>query len=213
MASDEQEPCKRPYELGKRRDNSSKTRERVLAAARSQLEASGVRDLTMDSLARAGGVTRQTLHNLFGTKSGVLESLFDQLAMDAGMQRMREVMQASDPESMLARFVEIFSSFWVKDRLLLKRIHGIAAVDPDFGRAVEARNQRRQMAATRVIDRLAAHGPARDSAERTQRIATLCALTSFEFFDALTESTGNSEAAAACLYPLVKKALAQELPR
>lgn len=213
MESDEQAPCKRPYELGKRREISSRTREQVLAAARSQLESSGVRDLTMDSLARASGVTRQTLHNLFGTRSGVLESLFDQLAMDAGMLRMREVMQASDPESMLAKFVEIFSSFWVKDRLLLKRIHGIAAIDPDFGKAVEARNQRRQMAATRVIDRLAAHGTPLDSAERTRSIATLCALTSFEFFDALAESTGNSEAAASFLYPLVKRALSQEPPR
>ncbi len=39
----------------------------------------------------------------------------------------------------------VFSNFWAKNRLLLKRIHGIAAVDPEFGKAIYARNQRRKM--------------------------------------------------------------------
>jgi hypothetical protein len=120
-------------------------------------------------------------------------------------------MQKSDANAMLATFVEIFSSFWAKDRLLLRRVHGIAAVDPEFGKAVQARNQRRQMAATRVIDRLAAQSAALDPEVKTNRIASLCALTSFEFFDVLAESCGNTETAAASLYPLVKKALGPEL--
>src|SRR5580704_13006463 len=147
-------PCKRPYELGKRREASDRTREAVLSAARELLESGGARDLTMEALARASGVTRQTIHNLFGTRTGVLEALFDRTAADAGMMRMREVMTTSNSESMLAAFVGIFAGFWGKDRLLLKRIHGIAAIDPEFGLAVQARNQRRKMAASRVIERL-----------------------------------------------------------
>jgi AcrR family transcriptional regulator len=49
----------------------------VLKAARAQLEKGGTRDFSMESLAKASGVTRQTIHNLFGTRSGVLETLFD----------------------------------------------------------------------------------------------------------------------------------------
>jgi AcrR family transcriptional regulator len=91
-------PCKRPYDLGKRQEASGRTRELVLEAARAQLESGGVRDLTMESLAKASGVTRQTIHNLFGTKTGVLEAMFDRIAIDAGIGRMREVMTASDAE-------------------------------------------------------------------------------------------------------------------
>jgi AcrR family transcriptional regulator len=203
-------PCKRPYELGKRQELTDRTRVLVLSAARTQLEAAGVRDLTMESLARASGVTRQTIHNLFGTKSGVIEALFDRLAIDAGMQRMREVMQKTDPESMLGAFVEVFSGFWEKDRLLLKRIHGIAAVDPEFGQAVEARNERRQMAATRVIERIYKEPSALSEEERNEKIACLCALTSFEFFDALAESCGDTAVAAGCLLSLVRKAVAPD---
>ncbi len=200
-------PCKRPYELGKRREASDRTREAVLSAARELLESGGERDLTMEALAKASGVTRQTIHNLFGTKTGVLEELFDRIAADAGMKRMREVMTSGDAESMLAAFVEVFAGFWGKDRLLLKRIHGIAAIDPEFGRAVEARNQRRKMAAIRVIERIHAGRQGMEPAEMARQIAILVALTSFEFFDALAESCGSAEVAAELVYSIVKKAV------
>jgi AcrR family transcriptional regulator len=204
-------PCKRPYELGKRREASDRTREAVLSSARELLESGGVRDLTMEALAKASGVTRQTIHNLFGTRTGVLEALFDRIAADAGMMRMREVMTSGDAEGMLAAFVALFSGFWKKDRLLLKRIHGIAAIDPEFGRAVEARNQRRKMAASRVIERIHAGRQGIDPGEIGRKIAILLAMTSFEFFDALAESCGSVEEAGEWIYPLVRKAVSSEL--
>ena len=111
------------------------------------------------------------------------------------MERMREVMTTSDPNVMLDRFIGVFSDFWAKNRLLLKRIHGIAAVDPEFGQAVQARNQRRQMAATRVMERLGSRLGGRTDESRAERVALLVALTSFEFFDSLAESLGSVEAA------------------
>jgi AcrR family transcriptional regulator len=178
----------------------------VLKAARAQLEKGGTRDLSMESLAKASGVTRQTIHNLFGTRSGVLETLFDQIAVDGGMERMREVMMARDAGLMLDGFIAVFSKFWAKNRLLLKRIHGIAAIDPEFGKAVYARNQRRHMAATRVMERLG-EGV---RGQKSDAIACLVALTSFEFFDALVESLGTVEAAEKQLPGLIRSALLKD---
>jgi AcrR family transcriptional regulator len=203
-------PCKRPYDLGKRQEASDRTRDLVLEAARAQLEAGGVRDLTMESLAKASGVTRQTIHNLFGTKTAVLEALFDRIASDGGMMRMREVMTANDPDRMLLAFVGVFTSFWARDRLLLKRIHGIAAIDPEFGRVVEARNQRRKMAATRVVERLHGAVPDVNEEQTVRKITSLVALTSFEFFDALVESSGSLEMAASEVSLLARKAIEAE---
>lgn len=209
MESGETPSCKRPYELGKRLEQTGRTKAAVLTAARAQLEAGGMRDFSMESLAKAGGVTRQTIHNLFGTRSGVLEALFDQIAFDGGgMQRMPQVMQEADPRRMLAAFVEVFAHFWAGNRLLLRRIHGIAAVDPEFGVAVEARNRRRQMAATRIVERLGA-GPSRWSGpQKARAVAVLVALTSFEFFDVLAGNCGDSESAGTLLYSLIERALA-----
>lgn len=207
MNEQENQLCKRPYDLGKRQEASDRTRSAVLAAARTLLETGGVRDLTMEALARASGVTRQTIHNLFGTRTGVLEALFDRMAGDAGMMRMREVMTAPDGQSMLAAMVEVFTAFWKKDRLLLKRIHGIAAIDAEFGRTVEARNQRRRGIAARVVERM---GAGMSEEEKARRSASLCALTSFEFFDAMAESYGDEDAAMKGVYRLAQKAIAPE---
>jgi AcrR family transcriptional regulator len=204
VAKTKEVPCKRPYELGKRLEQSDRKRVAILAAARKRLESGGVADLTMDAVARESGVTRQTVHNLFGAKSGILEALFDQLAVDAGMERMRIVMQQADVESMLGGFVKVFTDFWAKDRLLIRRIHGIAAIDPEFGAAVDARNRRRQMAATRIVERMSRSS---DGKSRTEKIATLWALTSFEFFDALTEGCGDMKEAADLALALARKAL------
>ena len=203
MEGDGNRSCKRPYELGKRLEQMGRTKAAVLAAARQQLEAGGMREFSMESLAKASGVTRQTIHNLFGTRTAVLETLFDQIARDGGMERMREVMTAGDADAMLDGFIEVFTTFWSRNRLLLKRIHGIAAVDPEFGKAIEARNRRRHGGAARVIERLGD----RVRGTKQEKIACLVALTSFEFFDALAESSGSAEAARKQLPGLIKGAL------
>lgn len=148
----------------------------------------------MESLASDTGVTRQTVHNLFGTKTQLIEALFDEIAAEGGLHRMGEVMHLRDPRLMLEEFVKLFAEFWVKHRLFIRRIHGIAAIDPEFGKAVEARNRRRQMAATRIIGLLdAAHGRGNDEPGYEKRIALLRALTSFEFFDSLAGSLSESD--------------------
>jgi len=210
-------PCKRPYSLGKRLERSDHKRTRILAVARAHLESNGFLNLTLDALARESGVTRQTLHNLFGTKAGLLEALFDQLALAGGMDRMRVVMQTIDADALLPAFVKVFTDFWSKDRLFIRRIHGIAAIDPELGVAVEARNRRRQMAAARVVERLSRGKGARtdtradlkhDAANQVRQAAALYALTSFEFFDALAQSVGTVQHAADLVLALVKSQLA-----
>ncbi|HLH33935.1 MAG TPA: TetR/AcrR family transcriptional regulator [Alloacidobacterium sp.] len=199
--------CKRPYSLGKRLEQSDQKRTKILAVLRKQLEAKGFSNLALDDLARESGVTRQTIYNLFSNKTGLLEALFDQIAREGGMERMREVMQTANPEAMLVHFIEIFTTFWAKDRLLMRRIHGIAAIDPEFGAVVEARNQRRIFAATRVIEMLNRRSGAGESLGKDARIAILHALTSFEFFDALATSKGSVDEAAHLLPGIVERAI------
>jgi AcrR family transcriptional regulator len=196
------EPEKRPYELGKRLEQMDANRAAILRVARAQLEANGYRQFTMAGLAAKSGVTRQTVHNLFGTKAAVLEAVFDLIALDSGMGQMREVMMLPPGEAQLARFVGIFCGFWIKNRLLLRRVHGIGAIDPEFGAVIEARNRRRLMAATRIAQ---CTGAAEDA---SQRAAMLAAITSFEFFDALAETSGSEAEAETMVLRLARSALA-----
>jgi AcrR family transcriptional regulator len=193
--------------VARRQQQSDRKRTKILTAARAQLESKGFVDFSLESIARNSGVTRQTIYNLFGSRSGLLEALFDQLAISGGMERMRSVMQQTDPASVLADFVDVFCGFWSKDRLLIRRIHGIAAIDPEFGAAVEARNRRRQAAAARIVSLLDGANVARTAEKPSDRAITLWALTAFEFFDALTEATGSQEEATRLVHEQVSKAL------
>ena len=200
MTRRQAEPEKRPYELGKRLEQMDESRAAILLAAKRQLAAEGYQRLTMASLAAASGVTRQTIHNLFGTKTGVLEAVFDLIALESGMERMREVMMLPPGDSQLLRFVEIFCGFWAKNRLLIRRVHGIGAIDPEFGVVIDARSRRRLMAATRIVQRMSGDDGA-------QKAAMLAALTSFEFFDALAESSGSEDEALAMVLRMARGVL------
>jgi len=197
------ETQKRPYELGKRLEQMDHRRAAVLRAARSQLESRGYRELTMASLAAESGITRQTIHNLFGTRAAVLEALFDALALDGGMEKMREVMTQPTAEAMLERFVEVFCGFWAGHRVLFRRVHGIGAIDPVLGAVLKARNRRRLMAATRIVSL----SGVRESVDQTA--AALAALTSFEFYDALAEDSVDDSQAAAAVLDLAQQLLAR----
>ena len=198
MTTKSTEEPRRPYELGKRLEQMEESRAAILRAARSQLEANGYRQMTMGSLASESGVTRQTIHNLFGTKAGVLEALFDLIALDGGMEGMRNVMTLPSIEAMLEGFVEVFCRFWSSNRMLLRRIHGIGAIDPEFGTVIEARNGRRYGAARRIVSRMG-------GGDLVDRASALTALTSFEFFDALADNLRDEKRAAAVVMDMARK--------
>jgi AcrR family transcriptional regulator len=199
--AEEVETTKRGYDLRKRLENMDQTRRAVLQAARLQLEAQGYRQMTMASLAAESDVTRQTIHNLFGSKRGVLETLFDTIALEGGMERMREVMTQPQPEAMLQQFVQVFCNFWKQNRMLFLRIHGIGAIDPDFGEIIEARNQRRHGAAARIVKRM------KSGHDATGAAVALTALTSFEFYDALAQSGSSDLEAEAIILKLASTAI------
>jgi AcrR family transcriptional regulator len=195
---------KRGYDLRKRLENMDNTRRSVLQAARRQLEAEGYRHMTMASLAAESGVTRQTIHNLFGSKGGVLEALFDLLALDGGMERMRDVMHQPDPQAMLEAFVCVFCQFWQNNRALFRRIHGIGAIDPDLGEILHARNERRYGIATRIAKQK------KRGREATIAAAAITALTSFEFYDALVLSGQSAAEAESSVQKLTRASLGAE---
>jgi hypothetical protein len=114
---------------------------------------------------------------------------------------MREAMTQAVPEAMLEKFVEVFCGFWSTHRLLLRRIHGIGAIDPEFGAVLVTRNQRRLRAATRIVSRLCRGNQGRE------RAAVLMSLTSFEFFDALMENLPDEKHAHAAILELARTAV------
>jgi AcrR family transcriptional regulator len=201
-------PEKRPYGLGKRLEQMEQNRAVILTAARELVATRGYQRFTLDSLAEKSWVTRQTIHNLFGTKAGVLGALFDLIALEGGIERMAQVMSQPSVEGLIEGFVAIFCGFWSRERPLLRQIHAIGVIDPDFGALLDERNRRRHAAATRLVIRLAgARKQSPDAAIAARQAAKLTALTSFELFDSLAELLGNDADASSEVLSLVNKIL------
>src|SRR6201995_4781973 len=134
----------RPYNLGKRRETIDQSRQQVLAAARSLLAEPGGPAFTVDAGARRADVARATVYYQFGSKSGLLEAVCDALAELGGLDGLPAVFTDPDPDTALRRFIRCLGRFWAADRLAMRRLRAMAALDPDIGAVVFARDQRRQ---------------------------------------------------------------------
>lgn len=176
----------RAYQLGQRKAAIEQTRARIVEAARELLNSDvGVAGFTVDGVAKQAGVARMTVYYQFGAKAGLLEALFDYLAMRGRIDRLRLVFEKPDPVEALEMLVGVFGAFWGSDRLVLRRVRALAAIDPDVEKAVRARDGRRRHALEVLVDRLPKKSRPRALEARNDVVDLLHTITSFETFDTL----------------------------
>jgi AcrR family transcriptional regulator len=173
----------RPYQLGKRQEASDETRDKVLAAARELLSApDGYARFTIDGVARHAGVARMTVYYRFQSKAGLLEALCDTLALQGGILQLAEAFRMGDAAAGLARFLEVLGGFYGTDRALMRRMHGLSALDPEFAQVLGERNGRRREGLRTLLGRLR---PERPKEWIEAKAEVLFALTAFGVYDSL----------------------------
>ena len=178
----------RPYRLGKREEVIGQGRRRILDAARELLsEAAAYPGFTVNAVARRADVARATVYYQFSSKAGLLEAVCDDLAEAGGMADLARVFTSSAPQAAIRDFITAFAGFWGADRVVMRRLRALAALDPDVAAVISARDQRRRDGLTVLVSRRpAVTGPGREpGAQLEQLVRMLYALTSFETFDAL----------------------------
>ena len=95
------------------------------------------------------------------------------------MAELPRAFTAPDPDQSLRLLVAAFARFWGVDRLVMRRLRALAALDPDVAAVITARDERRRLALRTLLAR-------RDDVidpVRALRVAHM--LTSFETYDAL----------------------------
>lgn len=181
-------PGRREYRLGRRQAQADKTRAKLLAAARRILmRRDGLAAFGLESVARTAGVSRLTVYNQFGSRVGLLEALYDDIARSARIaERLAVVFRSADPQSMLHGAVAAFIEFWKGERTVIRRLRSMAVLDAAFRGATD-RDERRVAAMRTVLLRLTvAQGRRLEDPDECARI--LAMLTSFETYDALAGS-------------------------
>ena len=194
----------RTYRLGLREEASEQTRSRILAAARDLLIATdGFSSFSMEAVARRADVARMTVYHQFGSKIGLLEAICDSLAASGGMEQMASAFTRPDPWDALDEYIAIFGRFWQSDRLLTRRLRGLAALDPEFEQVIRARDERRRQGLRVLVARLGD----RHGLESDQVIDILYTLIAFEFFDTLAGPTRSLEDVVPIVSRLARAAL------
>lgn len=171
---------RRPYVSVARAEAAAEKRERVIqAAARFLREEDGITAFSLDAVARAADVTRLTVYNQFGSRRGLLEAVFDDIARRGQLVRLNDAMTEADPCKGLDMLIGIFCDFWGGDPAVA-RLHDAMAIDTEFAQALLERNERRR----RLIEELVARISGKQVPAAAQRDAVdlIFALTSCAMF-------------------------------
>jgi AcrR family transcriptional regulator len=199
----------RAYQLGRRQATIEDTRARILAATRDLLAGEGdLPPFTIDNVARRAEVARMTVYYQYESKRGLIEALSDELARRGLVAPLKAAFHHADPAGALDAFVAAFCGFWASDRLVIRRIRALAALDADVRESVRSRDARRRHGARVILERLSrARGtPSLDALENAADVVH--ALTSFELFDVLADAERGADGACLTMQHLVRASLA-----
>lgn len=197
----------RAYRMGRRQIQADRTRAKLVAAARRILMTrGGLVAFGLDSVARQAGVTRLTVYHQFGSKVGLLEAVYDDLARRGCIaERLAAAFQLPDPLAGLRAVVVAFIRFWNSERLVIRRLRSMAVLDPSFKGATD-RDDRRLAAMRNALLRLAA-ARGRTLPDPDQCARVLSMLTSFESFDALAGAGADVDLVVTTVQGLVQSVM------
>jgi AcrR family transcriptional regulator len=190
------------------------TRTRILDAARDLLMAKdGFSGFTVDAVSRHADVARMTVYYQFGSKVGLLEALCDTLGAKGGMQQLAGAFHNPEPWDALVEYIHVFSRFWTSDRIVIRRLRGLATLDPDFNKVIQTRDDWRRKAIRSFLQRISDkyHTPKPEEMDETVNI--LFVLFSFETFDHLAGDERSPEEVAPLIVGLTRAALGLEESR
>src|ERR1700675_936767 len=183
---------RRAYVSSVRTAAAAQKRDRVIdAAAKLLREDASISSFSLDGVAKAAGVTRLTVYNQFGSRRGLLEAVFDEIARQGGLEAIAGARAMADPHAALDRMVEIFCGFWQHDPAI-GRLHEAMAIDPEFASALIERNERRRKGFTGLVERIAGKTATRRA--RQDAVDAIFALTSYDMFAMLNPGRSANDA-------------------
>lgn len=168
----------RPYVSPVRVAAAAEKRQDVIVAARRLLSEGSIASFSLEAVARGAGVTRLTVYNQFGSRSGLLEAVFDEIAAHGDLARLAEAVDDPDPWRGLDLVVEIVCAVWGFEPAI-GRLQDAIALDREFAQVVIDRNERRRAIIGSIVRRLDPGQTAERTRDAVDLIFSLTAYTTF----------------------------------
>jgi AcrR family transcriptional regulator len=181
----------KPANLRERR--AQLTRDEILRAARRLFADRGYARTSVREIAKAAGVSAQTVYDSVGSKQALVAGLNDLIDSEAGIAAIaRAAAESDDPRELAATPARITRSILEQCGDIIGALVSGAAAEPELA-AVLAEGHRRHVEGSRRIvaqlERLDALGPA---VEPGDAVETLAAVSDVRFALVLRESYGWS---------------------
>ena len=196
---------RRSYTAVERQRSVESGRERIVAAARDLLEAEEAEGFSIDAVARGAGVARMTVYNQFESKAGLLEALFDSLALRGPLSQMADIFKQPDVFVALDEYVAMFGRFWTVNRRAHRRLRAAALHDDELAAAMERRNERRRKGVAELLRRLGDR--AQPTIPRDEVVNVIYVLLGFETFNAFAGERRTPEDVTPIVRRLVRGVL------
>lgn len=202
----------RKYHSSVRQKQAETTRATIAAAARKLIFSQGYEAAKIDAIARAAGVSAQTVYAVFGSKQGILAELLDQDSFGPDYQELiRQVMLTNDPETKVRFPARIARQIHDAQSLTFDRFRGAGVVAPDLAALEKERECLRYEAQHRIILFLLEAGRLRRGLSETAARDILWTLTSREIYRLLVRERGwSSQAYENWLADMIASALLEK---
>ena len=181
---------KRRYVQRRRAESATRTRERILEAARAALRSGSPTAMKVDEIAREAGVARSTVYVLFGSRAGLFDALATDLMVRGGFDRIASTFRLPDARAALLESLEAGVEVYASEPDLARSILTLAATDPDATAAVRRFEHGRWPGMRNLAGRLATQGYLHEHLTRDEAAQILWVLTSFATFDQLFRERG-----------------------
>jgi AcrR family transcriptional regulator len=176
----------RRYRMTQRNAAAERTRSGILAGARELLATPrGFSEFSVDAVARKASVARMTVYYQFASKAGLLEALYEHLVARNETAQSADALRKTDSLAALLEFIDVFIRVWSSDRLVIRRVHALAALDPAIAQSVQTRNTRRRHELEVILKRVRGQYGHPGFSKFSEALEIVYMLTSFESFDQL----------------------------
>lgn len=209
---------KRKYASSRRADQAAGTRDEVIAAARAQFIAAGWQGTTIARIARAAGVSNETIYSVFGTKQAVLRAVLERALRRSepnvpflDQAGPRAIAAGADQHTQIALFVRDIADVLGYMADLMDVVRTAAATDADLAALYSSLHDGRRRNLGFVARALLEKGQLRNGMDLETATATLWRLASPELFLLMTQVEGLSAPDyAAWLIKMIEAAMLPE---
>ncbi|HKO46355.1 MAG TPA: helix-turn-helix domain-containing protein [Polyangiaceae bacterium] len=178
----------RAYDMRRRVGAVAAARKHALDAAYELLRDPACRDLGVEAVARAAGVTRVTLYNQFGSRAALLVAVFQDLGRRMKAERIHAAMRLTEPEQALCATLRESTRAYARQRPVIRKLFAIAVLDAEVSAEVLRSERQRRKSLAPLAARLVESGEI--GLGVAAATALLASLTSFQAFEAFAADSG-----------------------